>query len=164
MVIGIDLGTTHVSVALAEPDSAVRDLPIVQRVDRNERRAEPLLPSFLYIPTEPEAQGDKYVVGKWAQEIKTEQGLTIKGTTSYKQDGTFAGDATLSLGGQNIRIAIEGTWKVADGVIAETIEKSNFQGVPQGHVSKDTVLSISQKTLERKDEQGKRSVQTRVGN
>lgn len=67
MVIGIDLGTTHVSVALTEPDSAVRDLPIVQRVDRNERRAEPLLPSFLYIPTEPEAQGDKYIVGKWAQ-------------------------------------------------------------------------------------------------
>src|SRR5262245_47895805 len=67
MVIGIDLGTTHVSVALAESDTPVRDLPIVQRVDRNERRVEPLLPSCLYIPTEPEAQGDKYVVGKWAQ-------------------------------------------------------------------------------------------------
>ncbi len=67
MVIGIDLGTTHCSVASAEGESAVQDFPILQRVDRDERRVEPLLPSFLYIPTAQEAQGDKFVVGKWAQ-------------------------------------------------------------------------------------------------
>jgi hypothetical protein len=106
----------------------------------------------------------RLIVGKWAQEIKSDNGVTVKGTTTYKSDGTFTADATFSVGGQDIRITLEGTWKVADGVIAETIQKSSFPGVPSGQTSKDHVLSISQKSLERKDEQGKRTTQTRVGN
>src|SRR4051812_10555728 len=83
----------------------------------------------------------RLIVGKWAQEIQTDQGITVKGTTTYRRDGTFTGDAEFSVAGQTIRIALEGTWKVADGVIAETVEKSNSPAVAKGQVSKDQVVS-----------------------
>lgn len=72
MVIGIDLGTTHCGVAFSRPDSGVEEFPIPQLVNAGEARAEPLLPSFLYIPTPQEADGAKYVVGQWAQKRGSE--------------------------------------------------------------------------------------------
>jgi hypothetical protein len=110
-----------------------------------------------------DAEIKRLIVGKWAQEIDGDNGIKVKGTTTYRRDGTFTGEAAFSVAGQTIRIALEGTWKVQDGVISETVEKSNSPAVSKGQVQKDHVLSISQRTLERKDEQGKRTVQTRVG-
>jgi hypothetical protein len=110
-----------------------------------------------------DAEIKKLIVGKWAQEIEGGNGVKVKGTTTYKRDGTFVGEATIAVAGQSIHIALEGTWKVQDGVIAETVEKSNSPAVSKGQVSKDQVLSISQRSMERKDDQGKRTVQTRVG-
>ena len=49
-VIGIDLGTTNCSLAWAEADGPVTLYSIPQLVNPGEVRAEPLLPSFLFIP------------------------------------------------------------------------------------------------------------------
>ncbi len=73
MTIGIDLGTTHSSVAWREGDAAVRDFPIPQAVSAGEIGTEPLLPSFLYLPAEAERtplpwdEAPSYVVGRFAQ-------------------------------------------------------------------------------------------------
>ena len=49
-VIGIDLGTTNSALAYAELESSVHPFAIEQLVNPGEVRAEPLLPSFLYLP------------------------------------------------------------------------------------------------------------------
>ena len=49
-MIGIDLGTTNCSLAWAEADGPVTLYSIPQLVNPGEVRAEPLLPSFLFIP------------------------------------------------------------------------------------------------------------------
>ncbi|MCX6589990.1 MAG: Hsp70 family protein [Acidobacteria bacterium] len=72
MTIGIDLGTTHCGVAHSQPDTAVEEFSIAQLVNVGEVRDEPLLPSFLYIPTAQEADGAPYAVGYWAQKRGTE--------------------------------------------------------------------------------------------
>ena len=49
-VIGIDLGTTNSALAYAASEDAVHPFAIAQVVNPGEVRAEPLLPSFLYLP------------------------------------------------------------------------------------------------------------------
>ena len=49
-MIGIDLGTTNCSLAFTGPDGTVSLFAIPQLVNPGEVRAEPLLPSFLFIP------------------------------------------------------------------------------------------------------------------
>ncbi|HEX4134398.1 MAG TPA: Hsp70 family protein [Bryobacteraceae bacterium] len=77
--IGIDLGTTNCALAFTETseDGAVAIVPIPQLTSANEVAAEPLLPSFLYIPGErdfppgstalPWDPAPHYVTGKLAQ-------------------------------------------------------------------------------------------------
>ena len=77
--IGIDLGTTNCSLAYTEisDEPAVELASIPQLVSANEVAAEPLLPSFLYIPGErdfpkgsialPWDDSPQYVTGKLAQ-------------------------------------------------------------------------------------------------
>ncbi|MGA2713530.1 MAG: Hsp70 family protein [Bryobacteraceae bacterium] len=77
--IGIDLGTTNCAVAYTEivGESKIQVAPIPQLVNANEINAEPLLPSFLYIPGErdfpagsialPWDPEPRFVTGKLAQ-------------------------------------------------------------------------------------------------
>ncbi len=101
--IGIDLGTTNSALAYTEissdPDAppSVQLAPIPQLTNANEVGAEPLLPSFLYIPGErdfpagatalPWNDSPKYVVGKLAQrrgaEISSRLVSSAKSWLSY---------------------------------------------------------------------------------
>jgi molecular chaperone DnaK (HSP70) len=77
--IGIDLGTTNSALAFTETtgEQPVRLQPILQLLNANEVGPEPLLPSFLYIPSAndfapgttalPWDQTPPYIVGKLAQ-------------------------------------------------------------------------------------------------
>jgi Hsp70 protein len=77
--IGIDLGTTNCAVAFTEiaVEPKIQIEPIPQLVNANEINAEPLLPSFLYIPGErdfppgsialPWDSEPRFVTGKLAQ-------------------------------------------------------------------------------------------------
>ena len=75
--IGIDLGTTNCALAFAKPVpdnddiSPVELFPIQQWVHVNEQRAEPLLPSFLYLASPTDFQANpavpRAVVGALAQ-------------------------------------------------------------------------------------------------
>ena len=97
--IGIDLGTTNCALAFAElaEEGEVRTAPIQQLVNANEVNAEPLLPSFLYIPGErdfppgtialPWDDKPRYVTGKLAQrrgaEISSRLVSSAKSWLSY---------------------------------------------------------------------------------
>ena len=109
MIIGIDLGTTNCSVSWTTlSDHAelgpVNLLPIEQLVNPGEIRAEPLLPSFLYIPSErdfPEgtlelpwdaprdAEGAPFVTGELARKRGTENATRL--VASAKSWLSYAG-------------------------------------------------------------------------
>jgi hypothetical protein len=110
-----------------------------------------------------DAQIKALLIGKWVQEIPGQGGAVGKGYTTYKKDGTFIGKATATVNGQTLfTINLSGTWKVADGTIIETVEKSDDPRVPTGKVSRDKVLAISKKVLKVRTEKGEVSALTRV--
>jgi hypothetical protein len=114
-------------------------------------------------PKQSDAEIRKLLIGRWSEEMTLPNGAKGKATTTYKDDGTFAGEATFELQGQTRRIALSGTWKVEGGTLIETIDKCEPPVAPKGTVSKDAVLSISKTTLRRKTKEGKVVEQKRVG-
>jgi hypothetical protein len=102
------------------------------------------------------------IVGKWSEEIN-EDGVKGKATMEYKKDGTMTGEGTLEVNGQNIKVTIECKWKAENGNLVVTFEKVTPDGlIPQGHVSKDKILSIDDKSCTYKDEKGKERKMTRL--
>jgi molecular chaperone DnaK (HSP70) len=115
--IGIDLGTTNCAMAYAEvPEPAsVQLAPVPQLVNANEIAAEPLLPSFLYIPGArdfppgsialPWDPAPRFVVGKLAQrrgaEVSSRLVSSAKSWLSYSSVD---------------RTAAMLPWKAAEGV------------------------------------------------
>ncbi|HKD09104.1 MAG TPA: Hsp70 family protein [Bryobacteraceae bacterium] len=117
--IGIDLGTTNSALAFTELEQetpSVSIAPIPQLTNANEVAAEPLLPSFLYIPGErdfaagtialPWNSEPRFVVGKLAQrrgaEVSSRLVSSAKSWLSYS-----AVDRTAAML----------PWKAADGVV-----------------------------------------------
>src|SRR5437868_8858011 len=100
-VVGIDLGTTHTVMALADterPGAHVEVFGVPQLVGPGELRALPLLPSFLYLPGPHELppgatklpwSEPPFVVGAWARS----QGARVPGrlVSSAKSWLTHAG-------------------------------------------------------------------------
>jgi molecular chaperone DnaK (HSP70) len=115
--IGIDLGTTNCALAFTEISDkpAVTAEPIPQLAAANEVNAEPLLPSFLYIPSErdfpagstalPWDSNPRFVTGKLAQrrgaEVSSRLVSSAKSWLSYSSVDRTA--ATLP-------------WKAAEGI------------------------------------------------
>jgi molecular chaperone DnaK (HSP70) len=115
--IGIDLGTTNCALAWTEisGDGTVQIAPIPQLVNANEVAAEPLLPSFLYIPGErdfppgaialPWNPEPRFVTGKLAQrrgaEVSSRLVSSAKSWLSYSSVD---------------RTAAMLPWKAAEGV------------------------------------------------
>ena len=99
----------------------------------------------------------KLLVGKWiVDEGDGQKEPKIKGVVQYKKDGTVEAEATVEINNNTIKVAISGTWKVADGVVTETVTKSNVPDlIKEGLVSKDKVISVDDKEYKYKDDSGK---------
>jgi hypothetical protein len=108
-----------------------------------------------------DAEITKLVVGKWYEERKGE-GMELKGTTTYRKDGTFSGEATLKLRDESHKVSVTGTWKVADGSLIETVEACDPPILKKGHVSTDQVLAVTAKALKLKEKSGKEMIKTRI--
>ena len=65
--LGIDLGTTNSALAFIAESGGIELLPIPQLINAGEVRAEPLLPSFLYLPG-PSEFGEGALTLPWAHE------------------------------------------------------------------------------------------------
>ena len=98
-----------------------------------------------------DAKIEKHLVGGWVEEYK-EGGKTIY---EYKKDGTvecvFSGNTSC----QVLKVTVSGTWKVKDGYLFETVEKCDPPLLRNGFTTRDKVLSINEKTVKFKDEDGK---------
>lgn len=104
----------------------------------------------------------KLLVGKWTTEEGKEGEPKVKSTFIYDKDGTFAVEATIETGGKTEKIVVSGTWKVADGVILDTVEKTNTENLKVGRVTRDTVISIDDKTLKYTTQKGRERTWKRV--
>ncbi len=108
-------------------------------------------------------QISKLLVGKWAAEEGGEKGPKVKGTTYYKKDGTYEAEGKITNGEKSLSITFSGTWKVVDGMIVGRMTKSYIpELLKEGKVYKDQVLSIDDKILKFKTEDGKESVRKRI--
>lgn len=104
----------------------------------------------------------KRLVGKWEEEVD-EDGIKGKVTIDYKKDGKAFAEGTLEIGGQNIKIKVEGSWKVSAKELVFTFDKVEPEGlVPVGTVSRDKILTIDEKSCTYRDEQGKERKMTRL--
>ena len=112
-------------------------------------------------PRQSDAEIRKLAVGKWYQEEALPNGIKAKGTTTYKQDGTFEGSATAEFQGQTVRVRVSGTWTVENGMLTETIKESDPATMPKDK-STDKILSISKTQLKRKNDKGKVIEQKRL--
>jgi hypothetical protein len=109
-----------------------------------------------------DAEITKLLVGKWAVEVD-EMGVKVKGTQEYTKDGKFAAEATIEAGKNTIKLTVSGTWVVKDGMVIETVKKSNQPMiVPEGKESKDKVISIDDKVYKFKDEMDKERTVKRI--
>ena len=110
-----------------------------------------------------DAEISKLLVGKWTVEDSNDKGLKIKLTVKYAKDGTFETEATLTAGEKSLNLMLSGTWKVTDGMIIATVTKTGAPDLfKEGHVSKDQVLAIDEKTIKYKTEKGKEVVYKRA--
>ncbi len=105
----------------------------------------------------------KQLVGKWAFDEVGQQGLKVKGTAHYKKDGTFEGEATIGTNEKPVKVALSGTWKVAEGVITSTVTKSSLPVViAKGFNYKFQVIAIDDDSLKYKNEADKEVVRMRL--
>lgn len=108
-------------------------------------------------------QISKLLVGKWLVDLDEGKGVKIKGSTTYKKDGTVDAEATIELGDKSIKMVLAGTWKVKDGVIISTVTKTNNpEIVKEGLTTKDKVVSIDDKSLKYTSEDGKERTDKRA--
>jgi hypothetical protein len=106
----------------------------------------------------------KLLVGKWIiDEGDGQKEPKIKGSIVYKKDNTVNLEATLDFGKETLKIILEGTWKVKDGVIIATVTKTSHpEHIKEGHVSRDILISVTEKELKYKDEMGKEKLHKRT--
>ena len=104
----------------------------------------------------------KRIVGKWSEEEQLQGGGTSKAMTTYRKDGTFTGEGTITRQGKSLTVKVSGTWKVTDGTLIETVEKCEPALIPKGKIFKDRILSVTDKVLKVKTEKGKEIVKMRV--
>lgn len=106
----------------------------------------------------------KLLIGKWViDEGDGKKEPKVKGVVHYKKDGTVEAEGTVEFGDNSLKISITGTWKVSEGVVTETVTKTNVPDViKEGLVSKDKVISIDDKTYKYKDDAGKEKTHKRM--
>jgi hypothetical protein len=78
-------------------------------------------------------------------------------------DGTLDAEAVIGEGDKSFKVVLSGTWKVSEGVIIGTVTKTNVPDlIVEGFVTKDQVVSLDDKLLTYKTENGKENSRKRI--
>lgn len=113
-----------------------------------------LLAATTTVSAEPpdDTMTSKLMIGSWTcqkEETSPEGGFT------FYSNGTFISYGVFVFGEQQIRIDVEGTWEVQNGVLIEQIKKSSHPDlVPVGLITRDTLLEVTNKVYRYKAEDG----------
>lgn len=116
-------------------------------------------------PAAPEVAKQKFskekLLGKWLYSGKVGE-TSIVGVTEFRKDGTIVAKGKMTTDGETQEVTIEGTWEIKGDVLIETVTKtSNQDVVPNGTVSKDKILSISDTEFVYEDQDGEKTTEKR---
>jgi len=116
------------------------------------------------LPAQPvnDAEATTKLVGTWIIPKDHLTAVIKGGETTFKSDGTFTSFALLRVQDQQMRIDVQGKWKMEKGVLIEEITRSSKeQMVPPGLITRDTLLELTDKTYRYRSEKGQERQQLR---
>ena len=115
----------------------------------------------LYADSSTDAQTAKKLIGSWVLPPNFSPAIK-KGGKEFRSDGTFTSFGIILITGQEVRVDVEGKWKIENGVLMEEIVKStNEKMFPIGAVTRDTVIQVNEKEYRYRTEKGKESFRLR---
>src|SRR5262249_5722015 len=92
----------------------------------------------------PDTEASTLLIGSWVVPRDQHRNMGQDGDYTFKSDGTFSSYGVFHVGDQDLRIEVEGTWSVKDGVLIEELTKSSEpQRARIGSVSRDTLLAVT---------------------
>src|SRR5262245_5941726 len=101
------------------------------------------LAGILHAQSSKDPAATEKLVGTWTIPKESRNAALKGGETTFKADGTFTSFALLKINDQQVRLEVEGKWKVEKGVVIQKITKSSKeQMVPVGLITRDTILEL----------------------
>lgn len=109
-----------------------------------------------------DAEATAKLVGTWVIPKEQRNAALKGGEITFKADGTFTSFTVVKVKDQQVRIEVQGKWKVEKGVVIEEIIKSNKeQMVPVGVIARDTILELTDKAYLYRGEKGQERLNVR---
>lgn len=114
-----------------------------------------ICPSIAKPPAVPEGEAlRKMVVGVWKFKI-ADKLIKGSGLSEYKADGTMTSKGTFEILGEKVPVDVEGKWKIEGGKLTVEVTKTNDPEMfAVGEKTSDEILSIDDKTMRYRDEDG----------
>lgn len=102
------------------------------------------------------------ILGTWINSPKENNSM---GSIEYKKDGSLFCKAIIKTGDDTRIIELIGTWTIENSILTATITKTTHaELLPVGHVSKDSIIDINDKTFKYKTSHGIIKIQTKKAN
>jgi hypothetical protein len=88
----------------------------------------------------------RLLVGTWSVPKEFATDVVLDGAITLNSDGSFISYGVILLDGEHVRIDVEGTWKVVNGILVEkTTKSSNPKSQHIGMITQHTILSATDK-------------------
>jgi len=83
-------------------------------------------------------------------------------TLTFNKDGSLNADVRLKMENAPEHVKMNGTWKIADGKLVWTIEKSDYENDKFAGTDTNTLESVDEKSFKLVDTKGKTTVYEKV--
>lgn len=106
------------------------------------------------------------LVGKWQVQFEDpETKFKSIGWTVYAKNGLAASRSITKIGDKEVNIVLQAKWTIVNGVLTTTVtQSSDPKLVKVASVTKDRIVSLSQKKFQYIDREGKTITEIRVPN
>lgn len=102
-----------------------------------------------------DAAASKLLIGSWTLPKELTTSFALKGGFTFKSKGTFMSYGVFFIDGKRVRINVEGTWTISNGVLVEKITKSSHPTIPPvGLITRDTLITVNEKEYRFRTEDG----------
>ena len=93
-----------------------------------------------------DAEASKLLAGEWVMPPDRLNAVVKGASFQFKEDGIFTSKGLLLLREEKVQIEFDGKWSIKDGVLTEEITHTSHPAIiPSGLVTRDTIISITDK-------------------
>jgi hypothetical protein len=112
--------------------------------------------SWLSAAPPADSKAAKLMLGSWSVPVEQYGGNIKAGGYAFQANGNFTSFTVLPTQRQDLRVDVEGRWSIKDGILIETITKSNQPDIVRpGLTTRDTLLAVTEKEYRFREENGK---------